>query len=109
MWVQHKRKIVFETQSMQYLFHFHSIFIHTVTEAVTRFEQPSLRQVLCFLGQIKKGEWGQDSRPSPLKITSGYRFLRNTGTDPLKKQLDPLDPIASRGRFIEHTIESTST
>ena len=35
-------------------------------------------------------------------------FLRNHGTDPLKKQLDPLGPIASRGesiRFIRPSVK----
>ena len=34
---------------------------------------------------------------TPCKITSGYRFLRNTGMDPLEKQLDPLGPIVLEG------------
>ena len=32
-------------------------------------------------------------------------FLRNIGTDPLEKQLDPLGPIASRGRSVRPSVK----
>ena len=39
---------------------------------------------------------GTGSRPPPPgKSQMVIGFLRNTGTDPLKKQLEPLGPIAS--------------
>ena len=31
--------------------------------------------------------------------------LRNSGTDPLEKQLDPSGPIASRGRFVRPSVK----
>ena len=32
-------------------------------------------------------------------------FLRNTGTDPLEKQLDPSGPIASGGRSVRPSLK----
>ena len=32
-------------------------------------------------------------------------FLRNTGTDPLKKQLDTTGPIPSRGRSVRPSVD----
>ena len=62
-------------------------------------------KTLCLLlsshGWIQGGGGGRGSGP-PIGISQVARcFLRNTGTDtPLEKQMDPLGPIASRGRGI---------
>ena len=39
---------------------------------------------------------GMDRGPDPLKIISCNMFLRNTGTGPLEKQLDPRPPSRSK-------------
>ena len=42
---------------------------------------------------------------TPGKSQVAIGFLRNSGTDPLKKQLDPSGPIASRGRSIQPHVK----
>ena len=38
--------------------------------------------------------------PPPGKSQEAIGFLRNTGTDLPREQLDPLGPTASRGKYI---------
>ena len=47
---------------------------------------------------------GRGSGPS-WKTQVAVGFLRNTVTDPLEKQFDPLCPIASRGRFVQPSLK----
>ena len=42
----------------------------------------------------------------PGKSQVAIGLLRNTGTDPLEKQLDPLGPIASQGRFVRPSVKN---
>ena len=50
------------------------------------------------------GAGGPD--PPPLgKSQVAICFLRKSGTDPLKKQLDPMGPIASRGRSVRPSVK----
>ena len=44
------------------------------------------------------GVAGGADPPEESKVAKS--FLRNTGTDPLEKQLDPEGPIAFRERFV---------
>ena len=43
---------------------------------------------------------GSRTPPPPGKSQVAIGSLRNSGTDPLEGQFDPLGPIASRGRFV---------
>ena len=42
----------------------------------------------------------------PLGKSQFICFPRNTGTDPLEKQLEPSGPIASRGRSVQGPVAS---
>ena len=58
----------------------------------------------CSIGeQIQRGGVGEGVRP-PLPGKS--QVDEGTGTDPLEKQLDPLGPIASRGRFVRPSVKN---
>ena len=48
---------------------------------------------------------GSECQDLPGKSQVAIGFLRNTGTDPLKKKLDPLDPTASQGRFVRPSVK----
>ena len=52
------------------------------------------------MGGSRGGDRGGGRGPDPphLKSQDAICFLRNPGTDPHEKQLDPSGPIASRGR-----------
>ena len=50
-----------------------------------------------MLWRIQRRAWGPDP-PPPGKSQVAICFLRNTGTDPLEKQLNISGPVASRGR-----------
>ena len=34
-----------------------------------------------------------------------HGFLRNTGTEPLERQSNPLDPSVSRGRIVQPSVK----
>ena len=51
-------------------------------------------------------EEGTGCPDPPGKSQVGIGFLRNTGTDsPLEKQLDPMGPIVSRGRYVWPSVK----
>ena len=52
---------------------------------------------------VREGARGPDPQR---KSQVAVGFLRNTGTDPrLEKQLDPLGPIAFRGRSVRPSVK----
>ena len=55
--------------------------------------------------QIKSGGNVLESPPPPRKITNGCRLPYNTGTNPLKKQLDFLCSIVSPGKSIYPSVK----
>ena len=58
----------------------------------------------CNHGPIRR--WGQGLRTLPLvKSQVAKGFLRNSGMDPLERQLDPLGPIASRRRSVRPSVK----
>ena len=60
---------------------------------------------------MQKGRQGRVRTP-PRKSQVAICFLRNTGTDPLEKQLDPFDPrspIAFRERFVVPELNTLMT
>ena len=58
--------------------------------------------ILLFIGGYSGGQGAGDQNPPPQpgKSQVAIGFLRNSGTDPLEKQLDPMGPIASKGRSV---------
>ena len=48
---------------------------------------------------------GGSRPPPPGKSEVAKDFLINTGTDPFEKQLDPMGPIAARGRSVRPSVE----
>ena len=56
------------------------------------------------MGGLIGGQGGPCPPPSE-KPKEPIGFLRNTSLDPLEKQLDPLGPIASKGRFIQPFVK----
>ena len=55
-----------------------------------------------YMGGSRGGAGGPDS-PAKSKVAIG--FLRNTGTDPLKKQFGPSGPFASRESCIWPSVK----
>ena len=51
---------------------------------------------------IQKGTGGPEPPPGKSQVDIG--FLGNTGADPTEKQLDPLGPIAFRGRSVRPSV-----
>ena len=52
------------------------------------------------------GETRVPDPPPPTGKSQALKgFLRNTGTDPPREQLDPLGPIASRGGFLQPSVK----
>ena len=56
---------------------------------------------------FQRGGGGAGGSDPQGKSQVAIGFLRNTGTDPLEKQLD-LGPVASRGRFVRPSINEIS-
>ena len=54
-----------------------------------------------------RGGWGWAGGPDPPREKSQVTIgiLRKTGTDHLEKHLDPLSPIASRGRSVQPSVK----
>ena len=69
-----------------------------------RFGAQKNRLILCkykpipYVTNTRDFQGEQEVRIPPEKITSGDGRLRNFGSDPLEKQLDPLAPTVSPGR-----------
>ena len=58
------------------------------------------------MGGSRGGDSGSGPRPlSHGKSQVAIGFIRNTGTGPLKKKLDPMGPILFRGRSIRHSVK----
>ena len=66
---------------------------------------PDLCTLTYFEHGHPEGGGGQEVQTPLVNSQVAIDFLRNGGTDPLKKQFDPLCPIASRGRFVRPSVK----
>ena len=60
---------------------------------------------LIFGAYFMGGSRGGDRSLDPGKSQVAQGFLRNSGTDPLDKQLNPSGSIASRGKSVRCTVK----